>query len=301
MISTADRARGHWRDVLPALGVEVRLLTGRKGPCPMCGGKDRFRFTDKDRDGWYYCNQCGPGSGILLLRRLHGWDHAEACRQVDAIVGTDQRPVPPVKPARSDASKWSAIERLLFLANKPEIVATYLAARGITATSAVLRGQPACDYFDDDQRFVGRLPAVVAPIRAPDGMLICAHRIYLADIDPRKKNMEVVGTLNGAAVRLHAVDDEMGIGEGIETCLAAHQLFGVPMWAALTAHGVETFQPPPGLQRLHIFGDNDSNFTGQRAAFVLAHRLARTLEVLVNIPAEPGTDWNDALHQQVRG
>ena len=72
------------------------------------------------------------------------------------------------------------------------------------------------------------------------------------------------------------------------------------MWAALTAYGVETFEPPSGLQRLHIFGDNDSNFTGQRAAYVLAHRLARSLEVLVNIPPESDTDWNDVLDQQVR-
>jgi len=300
-MSTVERARGQWPQVLTMLGVEECFLTGRHGPCPMCGGKDRFRFSDKDGDGWYYCNQCGPGSGILLLRRLHGWGHAEACRQVDGVVGGDQRPASRAKPARSDASKRAAIERVLWLANKPEIVPAYLANRGIAASSAVLRGHPACDYFDDDHRFVGRFPAVVAPIVAPNGMLICAHRIYLSDVDPRKKNMEVAGTLNGAAVRLHDIDDEMGIGEGIETCLAAHQLFGVPVWAALTAHGIETFEPPTGLQRLQIFGDNDANFTGQRAAFVLAHRLARTIEVLVNIPAESGTDWNDVLHQQVRG
>jgi putative DNA primase/helicase len=300
-MSTVDRARGHWREILPMLGVDARFLTGRKGPCPICGGKDRFHFTDKDRDGWYYCNQCGPGSGIVLLRRLHGWDHAEACRQVDGVLGTDHRALRPAKPTRSDASKRSMIERLLSEANAPEIVTAYLASRGITASSVVLQGHLACDYFDGDRRFVGRFPALVAPILAADGKLVCAHRIYLADLDPRKKNTEVVGSLNGAAVHLHDIEDEMGIGEGIETCLAAYQLFGVPMWAALTAHGVETFEPPGGLQRLHIFGDNDSNFIGQRAAFVLAHRLARTVEIFVNIPPEAGTDWNDVLRQQVRG
>jgi putative DNA primase/helicase len=301
MISTVDRARGHWRDILLALGVEPGFLSGRHGPCPVCGGKDRFRFTDKDGDGWFFCNQCGRGPGIVLLRRLHGWGHAEACRQVDEVLGAGayQQPRSPAKTSRSDATKHMAIERVLKFANRPEIVARYLAERGIAVSSPVLRGHPACDYYDDHRRLVGSFPAVVVPILAPDGKLVCAHRIYLADLEPRKKNTEVIGTLKGAAVRLCEVEDEMGIGEGVETCLAAHQLFGIPTWAALTAYGVETFEPPPGVERLHIFGDNDTNYTGQRAAYVLAQRLARKIEVLINIPTEPDTDWNDVLNRRV--
>jgi putative DNA primase/helicase len=143
MMSTSDRARGHWREILPILGVEERFLTGSHGPCPMCGGKDRYRFTDKDGDGWYYCNQCGPGSGILLLRRLYGWDHAEACRQVDQALGAEP-PCPSIENAsRNDTAKLAAIRKLLAGANAGQVVTSYLHSRGIAVSSTVLVGHPA--------------------------------------------------------------------------------------------------------------------------------------------------------------
>ena len=42
-----ERARGRWQGILPAIGVSSQYLTGKHGPCPMCGGKDRFRWTTK--------------------------------------------------------------------------------------------------------------------------------------------------------------------------------------------------------------------------------------------------------------
>jgi putative DNA primase/helicase len=61
MPSTKERARGRWRHILPALGIADNFLTGRNCPCPMCGGRDRFRFIDRlDADGMWVCNQCQP-------------------------------------------------------------------------------------------------------------------------------------------------------------------------------------------------------------------------------------------------
>ncbi len=52
-------ARGHWAKILPALGVNI--LKNRHQPCPVCGGKDRFRFDDQEGRGTWFCNQCGAG------------------------------------------------------------------------------------------------------------------------------------------------------------------------------------------------------------------------------------------------
>ena len=74
------------------------------------------------------------------------------------------------------------------------------------------------------------------------------------------------------------------------------------MCAALTAQGLKTFVLPPGLslRRLHIFGDCDSNATGQLAAYELVRRLHGIVETIVNIPDEPDTDWLDVLIERAR-
>ncbi len=293
----SERARGRWREILPALGVAVKFLQNRHGPCPMCGGKDRFRWDDKEGDGTYFCNQCGAGNGYTLLRKFHGWDGAQATKEIETIVGTD-RPKAYVQQAQSDDSRrQDAFQKLLGEATEPRIVEAYLKRRGLDYIPPRLLGHPACPYWDDDaKRVTGRFPTVLAPIHAPDGELVSIQRIYDADVTPRKKTMMPIGTINKAAVRLVPVADEMGIAEGVETAIAAYLLFGIPTWAALSAHGMEVWDPPAGVQRLHIFGDNDTNHEGQAAAYVLARRMGRErkgLEVRVTLPPEAGTDWLD--------
>src|SRR5205823_3312618 len=162
-MNTVERARGRWREILPLLGIETRFLQNKHGPCPLCGGKDRFRFDDRDGSGSFYCNQCGPGTGLLLIRKLRGWDHATACREVDRIIGAEPvRPAAPVKAnCRNSDKAASAIRRLLAGARHPEIVDRYLERRGLAVSSPVLRGHAQCQYWTDTS--VSHHPAVIAP------------------------------------------------------------------------------------------------------------------------------------------
>ncbi len=63
----AAAANGHWPALLAKLGIEIPSR-GKHGPCPACGGKDRFRFDDKDGKGGFICNSCGAGDGLILIR-----------------------------------------------------------------------------------------------------------------------------------------------------------------------------------------------------------------------------------------
>ena len=93
-----DRAVGQWRGILSALGVPDKALRNRHGPCPMCGGKDRFRFDDKGGRGTWFCSHCGAGDGIEFVKRHQGVEFRDAARLIEQHIGT----VPVI---RADGSK----------------------------------------------------------------------------------------------------------------------------------------------------------------------------------------------------
>ena len=281
-MNTVEMANGRWRDLLGRFGVQASHLSGRHGPCPMCGGKDRFRFDNKNGRGTWFCNQCGAGDGFILLERLKGWDFQKACNEVEEIMGdTVKEPETKTDDAgarKAMADRWSKAKRLTI----GDEAMAYLESRGIKLMPDQIR----------DVR-CGR-GEMLALYRDMDGVGRQLHRTIF---DPKRK-LFCRGTIPlGGAVRLMEHGKVLGIAEGIENALSASIFYKEPCWAALNANLLEKWQPPVGVKRVLVFGDRDScqsGFAGQAAAYSLARRLSKDYAVEVLIPALE-KDWNDFL------
>jgi putative DNA primase/helicase len=106
MQKISETARGRWHGILSQLGISPKVLRNKHGPCPMCGGSNRFRFDDRDGRGTWICNRCGSGDGAELVKRVKGVQFREAAKMVESVVGK----VPSVSlPERRQASKKDLI------------------------------------------------------------------------------------------------------------------------------------------------------------------------------------------------
>jgi hypothetical protein len=127
-----------------------------QGPCPGCGGTDRFHVwpAQYEGKGGYWCRGCGKtGDNIQFLREFEGLSFREACARLN--MSLPQRPearrpvvshhqpvefvptahIPPADLWQEKAEKflsWSQAN----LTEKPEVL-TWLAARGISRDTAV--------------------------------------------------------------------------------------------------------------------------------------------------------------------
>jgi putative DNA primase/helicase len=294
MRDVKQEAIGHWRHILLELGIDAKHL-GTNKPCPACGGSDRFSFSDKEGLGTWYCRSCNGGSGFDLLMLLNGWDFVTAAKNVQRVLGVPEK-AKPFKPQRDPAQ---ALNRV-WLGSKPvrrgDQASQYLQARGLSVLPESLRLHPGL-------RTEGKTyPALIALVQDVKGRKVTLHRTFLdgpnkAPLEAPKKLMPGKATVTGCCIRLWPADTEVVISEGVETTCAASELFSLPGWAAVSAHGLEALQLPETIRSVLIAGDHDKNYVGLKAAYVLAERLHREgRTVRVSIPPVPQMDWLDELN-----
>lgn len=295
---TAEAAVGKWVGILTQIGVDPKHLKNKHGPCPICSGKDRFRFDDKNGTGSYYCSGCGAGDGMTLAMKFLDKPFKETAQQIDQIVGT-------VRAINSNDSRKDpavALRKLMSDSREPTgtPVESYLKGRGLRLPEHDIRYSPAAPYYEDG-KFQGRHPAMLAIFRNASGEPISLHITYLtkdgkkADLPVTRKIMPPKEPLAGGAIRLFDEGEVLGVAEGIETALAAAKIDDIPVWACANANMLEKWRPPEGVEWVHIYADNDMNYTGQASAYKLANKLSLAgVKVQVLVPDIFG-DWNDVL------
>jgi hypothetical protein len=131
----------------------------------------------------------------------------------------------------------------------------------------------------------------------PDNRPCAVHRTFLDADGKGKANVEPprmsLGRQRGGAVRLAQPTDNLLVGEGIETCLAAMQASGRPAWAGLSTSGMCRMELPPTVTDITVLADGDD--PGEVAAKAAASRWVREGR-RVRIARPPrGFDFNDLL------
>lgn len=295
-----------WRHVLLNAGLSERQLSKKNGPCPICGGTDRYHFDNKHGRGDFYCRHCGPNDGFRLVMGFRGVDFAEARRIVMSLAGLSDDKPQPITPRPAPEPEQPAVptQRVRNVLREScqvedcEPVIAYLDSRKLwpLPQGHGLRAHPSVAYWQEGQR-IGRYPALVAAVRDLCGELVTAHMTYLEPtgeklqlFEPRKI-LSAMTAREGCAVQLMQHGETLGIAEGIETALSAARLHEVPVWAALNTSLLAKWEPPHTVHKVIVFADRD--VAGLDAATKLMERLQERVRLVIRTPQSK--DWNDAL------
>jgi putative DNA primase/helicase len=161
----------------------------------------------------------------------------------------------------------------------------------------VLRFHPRCPWRDENTGYTIYVPALIAAFSSiGDDAITGIHRIALNG-DGAKRGRRMLGVVCRSAIKLNPIGEELTIGEGAETAMAARQLGFAPVWALGSAGNISKFPVIEGVERLQILGEMGAasasaiQFCGRRW-----HKAGRKVQIVM---PETGDDLNDELRAAV--
>ncbi|WP_157830535.1 primase-helicase zinc-binding domain-containing protein [Aeromonas sobria] len=296
-------ACGHWPELLANLGV---MIPPRKqhGPCPACGGKDRFRLDDKGGRGTWICSQCGAGDGLDLIRRVTGKLPKDAAELVAGVLGlshvviseADREQLRQQQQARVEAEpqqqrikhQKAARRAAAILRDCKPGQAEYLIGKrlrwpdGMVNSTLIRIGEEA---FPSG--------SLVVPLYNEAGELVNVQLIRRDGV----RHYLAGGQKAGAYHRLPG-NELIAICEGYATGLSIHLATGATVYCAMDCSGLLAVAEIASRQhptaRILLCGDNDEATKGNPGK-AKAEQAAAAVGAVVALPPAPG-DWND-YHQ----
>jgi phage/plasmid primase-like uncharacterized protein len=290
----------------------------RCGPCPKCGGTDRFAINTS-KQAWH-CRGCHRGGDVISFVQ-----HLDRCTFDDAVATLSRRdptgcghpknaaPDLPnrvlkthrrscdVERAREAPAIWSA-------AREPQGTPAwmYLFRRGValealpSRINEALRFHPDCPWHDER-----RMCLVALWTDTISGEARAIHRRPITPDGENLGHWRAWGPTTGCVIRLWPDDEvsqDLVLGEGVETVLAAATRIAhrgtllQPAWAAGDAGHVGAFPALSGVEALTLLVDADENGIGQCRAAECARRwTAAGRQVIRLTPRLVGADFNDLV------
>ena len=296
-------ACGHWPELLAAMGIDTPHR-GKHGPCPACGGNDRFRLDDKAGRGTWFCNQCGAGDGLDLVCRVLSATPKAAAELLAPLVGVSaagvdltewerihqqqQAKAEQAERQRAQQRRRAASRAAAIVSDVTPGVSPYLVGKGIelpqTAISRTL-------IREGGESFPAG--SLVVEMTDEGGTLV---NVQLIRADGTKRYL-AGGQKAGAYHRIGG-GALVAVLEGYATGLSVHLATGATVYCAMDCGNLQAIAQIARRQhpnaRILLCGDNDEGTKGNPGK-TKAEQAAATVGGLVALPSVAG-DWND-YHQ----
>jgi len=270
-------ANGRWESTLNSLGLVIPQKN-KHGACPCCGGKDRFRFDDKEGRGTFYCNQCGSGDGFTLVSKALNLSVKDSANIVNNIVGGN-KPLPIKKVVLPDYAKAAKKAEYIYNKTLPVTEHPYLTSKGIKTHSHIR---------------VSSKGDLVIPLFSGE------HLSSLQFISPDgSKRMLGGGKVKGCCDYIGELihgDNLVFLCEGFATAATLHECLGYPVFYCFNANNIYPVAKELVEEysfNILICADNDSHLKNN-VGIEKAVKAQNDLKLMAVAPNEQG-DFNDLM------
>jgi phage/plasmid primase-like uncharacterized protein len=295
-----DQFHGQWQTVLNNYGCQ--LPSGRKhGACPVCGGKDRFRFDDKNGRGTWFCSQCEPnsGGGLLLLSRYIGKSVMDTAKELIGDIELKTIPKKKVHIVDHDAERAANIVQAkkgaqLLMSSSVAGTHEYMNNKGLPGQYLV-NGQS----IYSKNGIIAKGDLLLVPVYK-NNELVNVQKITKKG----EKRPLYGGDMQGVNHVIDGLIKNIAIVEGYATGITINKLTKFKTYVAFNAGNLEAAVKQAKLDHpestLIVFGDHDELdiMHDRRPGEYYANKAADPFGAKVALPPELG-DWDD--YRQAHG